>query len=128
MLEAQYREKLQAKDREINIYKQQSVDMLEIVKLQASRPITVEAKAVAESKSQGDTYKQSGNFGIGHMSGGTIEKDAKVAGVINESQSKNLTEVATKIQKQLDYFEQNDPPISQGKKIVKLLLKSNLKF
>lgn len=33
----------------------------------------------------GNTYDQSGNFGIGHMSGGTIESGAKVAGVFNES-------------------------------------------
>lgn len=36
MLEAQYRTELQAKEREITIYKQQSVDMIEIVKLQAT--------------------------------------------------------------------------------------------
>jgi hypothetical protein len=33
---------------------------------------------------QEDTYKQSGTFAIGHMSGGKIE-DSKIAGVINEN-------------------------------------------
>ena len=70
-------------------------------------------------KIEGDYYEQKGNFGIGHMSGGTIEKGAQVAGVINEAQSKNLTEVATKIEKLLDYFEHNDPSITQAQQIVK---------
>jgi hypothetical protein len=51
------------------------------------------------SDHSGDTYQQSGNFGIGHTSGGTIQDQAKVAGVINEAttltnssdQSRNFT-------------------------------------
>ncbi|MEM8722587.1 MAG: hypothetical protein AAGE84_25410 [Cyanobacteria bacterium P01_G01_bin.39] len=31
-------------------------------------------------------YEQSGNFGIGHMSGGTIQGNAEVAGTINEAE------------------------------------------
>lgn len=37
-------------------------------------------------------YEQSGNFGIGHMSGGEIKEGAKVAGVINEAEKQNLAE------------------------------------
>ncbi|GEM_PF-3847712 len=36
------------------------------------------------SHSGGNSYEQSGNFGIGHMSGGAIKDIAKVAGEINE--------------------------------------------
>ncbi len=43
VLEAQYRAELQAKDREITLYKEQSAEMIEIVKLLASRPINFQA-------------------------------------------------------------------------------------
>ncbi len=53
------------------------------------------------------------------MSGGTIGEDAEVAGVINKVEAKHLTEIATKIEKLLDYFEHNDPSITQAQQIVK---------
>ena len=68
---------------------------------------------------QRNTYNQSGNFGIGHMSGGTIEEGASVAGVINEAQPKNLAEVAAEIQDLLNYFEQNNPTIIEAQRMVK---------
>jgi len=52
-------------------------------------------------------YELSGNFGIGHMSGGTIEKGAKVAGIINEATPQDLAKIAQVLQELLDYFEQN---------------------
>ncbi|ELS05034.1 hypothetical protein Xen7305DRAFT_00047730 [Xenococcus sp. PCC 7305] len=56
--------------------------------------INKEVKNIKGNNIEGDQYNQSGNFGIGHMSGGTIEKGAKVAGVINESSnSLNLEEL-----------------------------------
>ncbi|MEH2447272.1 MAG: hypothetical protein V7K18_16135 [Nostoc sp.] len=48
-LEAQYRRKLQAKDDDITFYRQHSTSILEIVKLQPTRPINVE-------KIMSDTY------------------------------------------------------------------------
>ena len=39
-------------------------------------------------KIEGDYYEQSGNFGIGHMSGGEIKGNAKVAGILNEADKK----------------------------------------
>jgi len=57
----------------------------------------------------GDSYQQSGNFGIGHMSGGTIESGAKVAGVINEAQQRNLAEAAAEIQQLLEQLEKSHP-------------------
>ena len=69
--------------------------------------------------SSGDTYQQSGNFGIGHMSGGTIAEGAKVAGVIHEGPAKNLAEVAAEIQDLLNYFQEHDPTITEAQQIVK---------
>lgn len=54
-------------------------------------------------------YNQSGNFGIGHMSGGTIQSGAKIAGVINEAQQRNLAEVAAEIQQLLEQLEKSYP-------------------
>ncbi len=45
-LEAQYRAELQAKQKEITLYKQQSTDLMEIARILASRAINVEAMAM----------------------------------------------------------------------------------
>ena len=57
----------------------------------------------------GDRYLQSGNFGIGNMSGGTIQSGAKVAGVINEAEQQNLAEAAAQIQQLLEQLEKSYP-------------------
>jgi len=54
-------------------------------------------------------YNQSGNFGIGHMSGGTIQSGAKIAGVINEAQQGKLVEAAAEIQQLLEQLEKFHP-------------------
>ncbi|MFB2892078.1 pentapeptide repeat-containing protein [Aerosakkonemataceae cyanobacterium BLCC-F50] len=59
------------------------------------------------SDNRGDIYAQSGNFGIGHMSGGTIEGGAKVAGVINEAEQRNLAETAAEIQQLLEQLDKS---------------------
>ncbi len=122
-IEKKYRLQLNAKDEQIEIYKQNSANIMKMAELVAkvSNPtiVNVEAKAVAESESKGNTYNQSGNFGIGHMSGGEIKEGAKVAGVINEAQPKNLAEVAAEIQDLLNYFEQNNPTIIEAQRMVK---------
>ncbi|MFN9735067.1 MAG: pentapeptide repeat-containing protein, partial [Microcystis sp.] len=48
-VEAQYKAELTAKETEIAIYRQQSVDMMEITKTLANRPIHVEATAMSHS-------------------------------------------------------------------------------
>ncbi|MEM8722246.1 MAG: hypothetical protein AAGE84_23620 [Cyanobacteria bacterium P01_G01_bin.39] len=46
---------------------------------------------------KGDYYEQKGNFGIGHMSGGTIQGSAKIAGVINETTQEDTEDVASEV-------------------------------
>ncbi|MDJ0590797.1 MAG: hypothetical protein QNJ72_12495 [Pleurocapsa sp. MO_226.B13] len=70
-------------------------------------------------KIEGDYYEQKGNYGIGHMSGGEIKGNAKVAGVINEVQPKNLAEVAANLEDLLNYFEVNNPTITDAQEVVK---------
>ena len=84
----------------------------EIIRIQASRTITAEANAMA---SEGNTY-QKGNFGIGHMSGGTIEGGAKVAGVINEAEQQDLTQAAAEIQKLLQQLSETNPTTTSREK------------
>ncbi|MEM7580325.1 MAG: hypothetical protein AAF316_10840, partial [Cyanobacteria bacterium P01_A01_bin.80] len=115
VLEAQYRSELQAKEREINIYKQQSADMFEIVKLQASRPITVEAKAVAENQSKNVEVEMN----INAPSKGVVGKMTGDMNIYTSESKQSITEVATEIVKLLDYFEQNDPSITEAQQIVK---------
>lgn len=71
--------------------------------------------------SGGDTYQQSGKFGIGHMSGGEISGNAKIAAEIHEEQSINLAEIASEIEKLLDYFKghQNPNITDEAREIVK---------
>lgn len=104
-LEAEYRAELRAIDKEINIYKQQSADMFEIVKLQASRPITVEAKAVAENKSKNVEVEMNFHDSVTGAAG-------KVEGnqnIYNSPQEKTLAQAAEEIQKLLKQLEQTNP-------------------
>jgi len=65
-----------------------------------------------------ETYnEQTGNFGIGQMSGGEIQDGAKVGGIINESQQKSLAEVAKEIQELLDQLSQTYPTTKTTEKM-----------
>lgn len=52
---------------------------------------------------------QQGNFGIGHMSSGEIKGNAKIAGVINESEPQNLAKAADEIQALIQQLKQTYP-------------------
>jgi uncharacterized protein YjbI with pentapeptide repeats len=113
-LERTYRRDLKAKNMEIETHKARSTDLMEVIKLLADKPITVEAKAVA---SGGNTYNQSGQFGIGQMSGGKIEEGATVAGILNEAQQQNLATAALEIQQLLKHIEQKNSTATEAEKI-----------
>jgi uncharacterized protein YjbI with pentapeptide repeats len=66
-VEETYKAKLNAKDEQIEIYRQKSSEMKEIVSLLASRPINVDVKATADSKSMNDSTDQSRNIKIGDI-------------------------------------------------------------
>ncbi|MBD1854798.1 MULTISPECIES: pentapeptide repeat-containing protein [Leptolyngbya] len=97
LLEARYRAELHAKDREIEIYRQQSADMLEIVKLQASRPIN--PIAIAGSQSMGD---RTINMGSGNYNE-RIDGNYIQGNYINMSQ--DLTQAAQQIQDLLQQLQ-----------------------
>ncbi|MEM7759523.1 MAG: hypothetical protein AAF298_15565 [Cyanobacteria bacterium P01_A01_bin.40] len=63
-----------------------------------------------------NNYEQKGNFGIGHMSGGSINDKTKVAGFINEIERQNLVKAAAEIQALLKQLEQTyDTTTTEGK-------------
>ena len=68
-VEERYKAELKAKDEHIEIYRQQSSDMQAIVSLLASRPINVDVKATANSKSMNESTDQSRKIQIGDISG-----------------------------------------------------------
>ena len=99
LIEQNYQAQLANKDQEITnnrellqLYREKSTDMTEIAKLLANRPMTIEAKAVSYGE-----IKQAGNIGVG-VNQGEIQGNAKVAGILNEAEQQNLTEIITEVQ------------------------------
>ena len=63
------------------------------------------------------TNEQTGNFGIGQMSGGEIKDNAKAGGIINESPQKSLAEVVKEIQDLLEQLSQTNPTTKTTEKM-----------
>ncbi|CCI32741.1 pentapeptide repeat-containing protein [Microcystis sp. T1-4] len=124
-IEAQYKAQLTAKDTEIAIYRQQSVDMMEITKTLANRPIHVEAKAMSHSNDSSqnitirDINNSAVNFGeiIGDVTN-TINQIAADASPENAQLKALLQEVtqAIEIDSHLDEEEKAEAA-NQVKKI-----------
>ncbi|MCA2506099.1 MAG: pentapeptide repeat-containing protein [Microcystis sp. M54BS1] len=76
-IEAQYKAQLTAKETEIAIYRQQSVDMMEIMKTLANRPIHVEAKAMSHSNDS------SQNTTIGYINNSAVNFGEIIGDVTN---------------------------------------------
>jgi hypothetical protein len=72
-VEQKYKAQLHAKDREIQIYHQESANLYEILKLQAQRPINVQANANAgDNAMQGNDYSRNINVG-GNATGNVFQ-------------------------------------------------------
>ncbi|GBL10559.1 serine/threonine-protein kinase B [Microcystis aeruginosa Sj] len=124
-IEAQYKAQLTAKETEIAIYRQQSVDMMEITKTLANRPIHVEAKAMSNSNDSSpnitirDINNSAVNFGeiIGDVTN-TINQIAADASPENAQLKALLQELtqAIEIDSHLD-AEEKAEAANQVKKI-----------
>ena len=68
--------------------------------------------------SGGGTFNQSGQFGIGHQSGGLISGDAKIAGVINESDQHYLSQVILEVQQIIEPLYQSYPTTTTTEKMI----------
>ncbi len=113
------------RDRELQLYREKSTDMTEIAKLLAENSnrntyIITEAKAVANSEN--NNIKQAGNFGIG-VNQGEIQGNAKIAGILNEAEQQNLTEIITEVQAIITPLAQTYPndKTMQGIKTIEVI-------
>ncbi|NEO84041.1 MAG: hypothetical protein F6J87_07260 [Spirulina sp. SIO3F2] len=106
-LEASYQEKLQLKDEQIAIYREQNTNMADIVKMLANRPITVpvnvEANAVAEN--QTDKSVQQTFQGPVYGVAGTVQGDQ----IVNAQTQQSLSEAAAEIQTLLQQLATTNP-------------------
>lgn len=112
-LEAQYRKELQAKDDEITFYRQQNTNILEIVKLQATRPINVE-------KIMSDTYNN--NFHQPDISNfaNKIADNARQQvnqNIYTSEQKQVLADALAEIQRLIKQLEQNNRTANETEKI-----------
>ncbi|MEM8639319.1 MAG: pentapeptide repeat-containing protein [Cyanobacteria bacterium P01_G01_bin.54] len=100
-LEGLYQERLQAKEQEITIYREQSASMTEIVKMMANRPITNIAEVTSVSENKPKVTQQF----YGSVTGvaGNVEGDM----VVNPKSS--LVESAAEIQELLQFLNQSYP-------------------
>ena len=81
-LEARYQAELQAKDSEISRYREDSANMWEVIKLQAKKPIHVQAIAEAKTMNNSNDSSQTVNIG-GNVTGSTINLGAISGAVTN---------------------------------------------
>ncbi|MEH2468115.1 pentapeptide repeat-containing protein [Nostoc sp.] len=113
LLEAQYRRELQAKDDEITFYRQQSTNILEIVKLQVTRPINVE-------KIMSNTYNN--NFhqpNISNFANKIADNARQQANqnIYTSEQKQTLADALAEIQRLIKQLEQNNPTANETEKI-----------
>ena len=119
LLETQYRAELHAKEREIESYRRESTNMMEIAKLLASKPITVEAKAVVENQSNSDTFNtdlRNANVGsfANKVQGNARQQTNQHIYALPEKQS--LAEVMAEIQTLLKQLDQTNPTATEADK------------
>ena len=114
MLEAYYRSELQAKDEQINIYRQHNTDLLDIIKLKAIQPIQniIDITSTAGSKYMSDTFNTD-NTGANITNYANQVKDnarlqAKQYNYAPE-QKQSPAEAAAEIQKLLKQLEKTNP-------------------
>jgi energy-coupling factor transporter ATP-binding protein EcfA2 len=108
-LEAQlYREQVIAKDSQIELYRQQSQDLLEITKLMAARPITLEAKALSGRDDENQVVYNLTGANIGNFVASTVHGEQH-----NYSPDKSLAEAAAEIQQLLNQLAKTYPAIAE---------------
>jgi uncharacterized protein YjbI with pentapeptide repeats len=112
LLETQYRSELHAKQSEIDIYKWQSTNFMDIIKLQASRSISVEANAVVENPGIKINQKVggSGNTVAGVVNGGINQ--------FSGEHQQTLADAAKEIQDLLNQLAQTYPTTTQTEKAI----------
>lgn len=115
-IEEKYKESLLLKDEQISDYRQNNANMLTIINQLASRPITIDVKAISESYSMSEAPKKISNYNLqnSQFSGSIVDAETVTANQIGGNitnytteQKQNLAEAAAEIQKLLYQFTQN---------------------
>ena len=107
-----YYQKLQLTERDIQSYQRENTNLMKIIELQASQPMI-----------------NANNIGVA-VNNGEIKDNAKVAGILNEAEQQNLTEIITEVQAIIAPLAQTYPnnPTTQGIKAIEAIEKNpNLK-
>jgi uncharacterized protein YjbI with pentapeptide repeats len=109
-LELQYRAELRLKESEIEFHKQKSSELLEIVKLQANRPITVEATAVSNQSNSEAFHNDYRYANIANQANKLTDNARQQANQYNYAgQKQDLAEAAKDIQQLLDQLSRTYP-------------------
>ncbi len=117
-VEKRYKVELQAKDREIALYREKSADFKEMIGLLASREVKIINQPNLEHRYMSDNIKvnQSGTFGIGYSESVKAEQ---VGGTIhNYAEQLNLAEAAKDIQDLLQQLEETYPVNNNTEKMI----------
>ena len=117
-IEDKYRYQLQAKEELIEECRQKSTDLLEITKILAGREtlITVENKAVAESKDNSNTFNNDFKEAkIGNVANQVTDNARLQANQYNYAspEKQTLAEAAAEIQKLLKQLQQTNPDATE---------------
>lgn len=128
-VEKRYKEKLEAKDDQIAIYRQQYTDMKEIVSVLANKPVNVEVNNRAESTAINESCDQSRKIEIGSIGGnlnasgqalnlGSIDISGTVTNSIDQLQEYNTQEASqlADLLKQLQAAIEKDENLSKEDK------------
>lgn len=119
-----YLAELKAKDEQIQIYRHQSADLVEIIKLQANRPIhnaiDFAAKVDNQPMSEERTFNiDQSNSSIGFAYAGTAN-DSQIVGTQHyyaPTEKQNLAEAAAEIQQLLKQLSQTNPTTTEIEKL-----------
>jgi len=112
-IEHKYRIQLQAKDEQLDVFRQENTNLWEMAKLMASRPINVEAKAVVDNQPKSVEVEM--NFQASDTGATGVNK-----GVMNINASerqKTLAELAAEIQRLLKQLEDTNPLATEPEQI-----------
>lgn len=108
-VEEKYKAEVQAKEREIEIYRKQNSDMKEIIELLASR--TVNANVIAVSEINIATSKDDNYFNLSHANfGGDFVCKNQGNIITNYGTKQKLAEAAAEIQQILEELSRTYPP------------------
>jgi uncharacterized protein YjbI with pentapeptide repeats len=103
-LEREYKAQLKIKDSQIESYKRESVNLMEVTKLLASRPINNNAVANSESASR-HIQGGSGNYSETHVK----EQNTYIENQYSQAEQEILTKAADDIQQLLNQLSQTYP-------------------